>query len=165
MRILLISDDLSDLCRQLKEEGHAVRMSCTDSSLKHCYKGMVSRVRYPATDITWVGKRGLIVFDNTGHGAWQDELRRDGYQVVGGSAGGDRLEDDRAHAGRVMAAAGIPVLPEQPLDDVAEAVASATTHPGPWVVGTASKTQRWQDGKRFIGIRLRQIPGRPRGRD
>jgi phosphoribosylamine--glycine ligase len=136
MRVLLISDDLSamDLCRRLQDEGHDVRMHCPDPRLKNCYRGIVPRSRDAATGIAWVGKRGLIVFDGTGHGAWQDELRRDGYQVIGGSAGGDRLEDDRAYAGRVMAADGIPVLPEQTFNDVDAASAFATTQPGPWVV-------------------------------
>jgi phosphoribosylamine--glycine ligase len=136
MRVLLISDDLSalDLCRRLKDEGHDVRMHCPDPQLKDCYRGMVSRTKDATAGIAWVGKRGLIVFDGTGHGAWQDQLRNDGYAVVGGSAGGDRLEDDRAHASRVMAAAGIPVLPEQTFDDLAAAIAFVESHPGPWVV-------------------------------
>lgn len=136
MRVLLISDDLSamDLCRRLRDEGHDVRMHCPDPRLKTCYRGIVPRSRDAATGIAWVGKRGLIVFDGTGHGEWQDELRRDGYQVIGGSAGGDRLEDDRAHAGRVMAAAGIAVLPEQTFADIDAAIAFAGSQPGPWVV-------------------------------
>lgn len=136
MRVLLISDDLSamDLCRRLRDEGHDVRMHCPDPQLKTCYRGIVSRTKNAATGIAWAGKRGLIVFDGTGHGERQDELRRDGYQVIGGSAGGDRLEDDRAHAGRVMAAAGIAVLPEQTFADSAAASAFVETHPGPWVV-------------------------------
>jgi phosphoribosylamine--glycine ligase len=136
MRVLLISDDLSalDLCRRLQDEGHVVRMTCPDARLKRCYRGIVPRARDAATGLAWVGKRSLIVFDGTGHGAWQDELRRDGYAVVGGSAGGDRLEDDRAHASRVMAAAGIAVLPEQTFTDIDAASAFVQTHPGPWVV-------------------------------
>lgn len=136
MRVLLISDDLSalDLCRRLKEEGHDVRMHCPDPDLKTCYRGIVPRVRSAETGIAWVGKGGLILFDNTGHGEWQDELRRDGYAVVGGSAGGDRLEDDRAYAARVMAAAGIAVLPEQTFTDSAAASTFVETRPGPWVV-------------------------------
>ena len=136
MRVLLISDDLSamDLCRRLRDEGHDVRMHCPDPQLKTCYRGIVPRSRDAATGIAWVGKRGLIVFDGTGHGAWQDQLRRDGYAVVGGSEGGDRLEDDRAHASRIMATAGIPVLPEQSFERVCDAIAFAETQPGPWVV-------------------------------
>jgi phosphoribosylamine--glycine ligase len=136
MRVLLISDDLSalDLCRRLQDEGHQVRICCPDPALKRCYRGIVPRTRDAATGLAWVGKRGLIVFDGTGHGEWQDELRGDGYAVVGGSAGGDRLEDDRAHASRVMAAAGIAVLPEQTFTDIDAASAFVQTHPGPWVV-------------------------------
>lgn len=136
MRVLLISDDLSamDICRRLRDEGHDVRMHCPDPQLKTCYRGIVPRCRDAATGLTWVSKHGLVLFDGTGYGAWQDELRRDGYQVVGGSAEGDRLEDDRAHGSRVMAAAGIPVLPEETFGDVEVACAFATTQSGPWVV-------------------------------
>ena len=136
MRVLLISDDLSalDLCRRLKEEGHDVRIACADPELKTCYRGIVPRVRDAGRGLDWVGKNGLVIFDNTGHGAWQDELRRDGYAVVGGSAGGDRLEDERAHASRVMAAAGIAVLPQQTFADSDAAIAFVESGPGPWVV-------------------------------
>lgn len=172
MRVLLISDDLSalDLCRRLQDEGHAVRMACPDPTLKRCYRGIVPRTHDAATGLAWVGKRGLIIFDSTGHGVWQDELRRNGYQVVGGSADGDRLEDDRAHASRVMAAAGIAVLPQQTFADVDAASTFATRHPGPWVVkpnGHADKALNYvgqldsgADVAEFLSRNVRTLGGK-----
>ena len=43
-------------------------------------------------ELPWLGKDGLIIFDQNGWGKDQAELRKSGYSVVGSSEGGDKLE-------------------------------------------------------------------------
>ena len=61
------------------------------------------------TGFAAAGSDGCILFENVGagRGALQDRLRRDGFNVIGSSAYGARLENDRAYAQRVLAELGL----------------------------------------------------------
>ena len=100
MNILFISGELiaGDLALQLQREGNALCMFIDCPALRDCLNGFVPKTANWEAELDWVGKEGLIVFDDVGYGKTQDRLRREGYRVVGGSAGGDRLELDRAFA-------------------------------------------------------------------
>src|SRR5262249_55400742 len=74
-------------------------------------KGMVEQVANWQSELDWIrsaGRDGIILFENVANkrGELQDDLRRDGFNVVGGSAFGDRLENDRAFAQGVLAQSG-----------------------------------------------------------
>jgi phosphoribosylamine--glycine ligase len=85
MKVLFISRDLSggDLCYRLKKEGHDVKLFIQDSDQRKNLEGMVEKIGDWRKELGWVGK-GLIVFDSTGYGKIQDQLRKEGYSVVGG---------------------------------------------------------------------------------
>jgi len=99
-RVLFISGELiaADLAYTLKKEGCEVRLFIDNKSDKDSFDGMVEKTTNWEDDLGWVGKDGLIIFDDVGYGNIQDKLRSEGYLVIGGSSDGDKLELDREYA-------------------------------------------------------------------
>src|SRR5476651_518416 len=101
MRFLGIGEyaDLGDLYIRLMADGHEVRVHVSDPRSQETLGGMIRRVADWRDELAWVGAAGLdgiILFEGANVGAAQDELRNQGYNVIGGGAFGDRLENDRA---------------------------------------------------------------------
>src|SRR3954471_482273 len=116
MRILGIGDynDLGSVYMQLAREGHEVRVHIAEEGSRDVLAGLVARADDWRAALPWIreaGDDGLIVFEEVGRGGLQEELRRDGYRVIGGSSYGDRLEQDRAFAQQVLADLGMSTLP------------------------------------------------------
>jgi len=136
MRILFVTDDFSgaSLCARLAKEGHAVRAHVGNPTYLQSLDGWIEKVPTLETGLDWAGKDGLIVCDDNGFGPLQDRLRADGFSVVGGSAGGDLLEDDREHAQQVFAAHGLKSIPTHTFDSAAKAAdrtgPAGRNHPG-----------------------------------
>ena len=109
MRVLFISGELiaGDLAYRLKLEGCDVKLFIEDKELRACFDGMVKKTDNWRKELNWVGMSGLIVFDDVGYGKIQDDLRKKGYNVVGGSGGGDRLESDREYGQEILKACGV----------------------------------------------------------
>jgi phosphoribosylamine--glycine ligase len=114
MRFLGVGDncDLGALYLRLIEEGHDVRISIANPLCHGTLAGLVEQVPDWIAELPWiraVGNDGIILFENVakGRGEAQDALRRDGFNVIGGSAYGDRLENDRGYAQRVLADVGL----------------------------------------------------------
>jgi len=150
MRVLGIGDtcDLGALYLRLVQEGHEVRVSIANPLCHGILAGLVARTDDWHRELDWVrggGRDGIILFENVAkeRGALQDALRRDGYQVIGGSAYGDRLENDRAHAMEVLAGVGMSIAPVFPFSD-RRAVRSGwwMTLPPSWVVTLSSMPVR-----------------------
>jgi phosphoribosylamine--glycine ligase len=105
MKILFISNDLigGNLALLLKKEGHSVKLFIEDSGRHENFDNLVTKTYSWKKELPWVGTDGLIVFDDVGYGEIQDDLRKKGYNVFGGSKGGDRLEQDRVFVWRCAA--------------------------------------------------------------
>lgn len=100
MRILGIGDcnDLAAMYGGMQARGHEVRVFVRDPASHGMFAGMLTRTHDWQKELGWIreaGPEGLILFETADQGAQQDALRRDGFQVIGGSALGDRLEAER----------------------------------------------------------------------
>jgi phosphoribosylamine--glycine ligase len=141
MRFLGIGDycDLSNLYLRLVNEGHEVRISVSEPCCRSTLAGLVSQTGDWEAELPWVkqaGPEGIILFENVsqGRGRRQEELRREGYQVIGGSSWGDKLENDRKYAQDVLGSLGMPVAPMHAFETVADAQDFIEHHPGRYVL-------------------------------
>src|SRR5688500_18590789 len=103
MRVLGVGEtcDLGALYLSLAAEGHEVRAAVSHALAQGTMAGLIEIVPDWRAQLHWVraaGADGVILFESVseGFGELQDALRRDGFNVIGGSAYGDRLENDRA---------------------------------------------------------------------
>ncbi|MEA3062000.1 MAG: phosphoribosylamine---glycine ligase [Sphingomonadales bacterium] len=138
MRFLGVTEtcDLGSLYRRLLAEGHEVRVSIEEEGARGTMAGLVPRVDDWRGELGWVGREGIILFEavSEGYGALQDDLRRDGYRVIGGSAFGDRLENDRAFAQALLAGLGLQTAAVHRFDDAASGDAFLAARPARYVL-------------------------------
>jgi len=123
MRVLGVGQhhDLGALYLALSARGHEIRVRVGDPASHDVLAGLIPRSDAPLEeDLTWVrgagspgqpDRSGLVLFEGTGQGAEQAALRRAGHRVIGGSAFGDRLENDRAFGQSVLQGLGLATAP------------------------------------------------------
>src|SRR5215213_2835095 len=141
MRFLGIGDscDLGALYMRLISEGHEVKVYVDLPICHGTLAGLVQRVDDWKSELSWLrkaGDEGIILFENVAHksGELQDELRRDGLNVIGGSAYGDRLENDRGYAQEVLRDIGLSISPTRTFTDRSQAIGFVGEHPHRYVV-------------------------------
>lgn len=163
MRILFVSHDASgaSLCYRLQEEGNDVRLLTLDKNgnTEKVLCGMVKRIQNLEAGLKWVGKKGLIIFDCVGYGKVQNDLRKKGYSVVGGSEFGDKLEADRQYGQKIFATVGMRVIPSQSFSSISAAIRFLEQNSGLWVLkqnGNANKTTnyvgKFKDNRDIISL-------------
>ncbi len=137
MRVLFVSQELIavELCMAFQSEGHEVKLYIGERGLRYCYDGMVEKTLDWKHELEWVGKKGLVVFDDVGFGEDQDRLRKEGYRVVGGSLLGDKLETDRNYGQKVFSECGLKSIPSYNFSSPEDAISFVRSHPKmQWVV-------------------------------
>jgi phosphoribosylamine--glycine ligase len=179
MRFLGIGDscDLGALYLRLLADGHEVRVDVAEPLCHGTLAGLVPRTADWRSELDWIrlaGLDGVIVFENVaqGRGEAADALRRDGFKVIGGSRYGDRLENDRAYAQRILAGLGLRTARIDEFASEAEATRFLDARPGRYVLkfngpGFASSDNyvgRLADGRdvrAMLSLKLRQRGERP----
>jgi phosphoribosylamine--glycine ligase len=138
MRFLGVTEtcDLGSLYMRLVSEGHEVKVFVGEEGARGTMAGLVPRTEDWRSELDWVGRDGIILFEavSEGYGALQDRLRADGYRVVGGSAFGDRLENDRAYAQDLLAGLGLQIAAVHEFGDAGSGDAFLAANPGRYVL-------------------------------
>lgn len=158
MRFLGVTEtcDLASLYLRLSQAGHEVKVAVSEPLARGTAAGLVPRTDEWRSELDWIrgaGADGVILFEavSEGLGALQDELRRDGFNVVGGSAFGDRLENDRAFAQALLADLGFPAGHVREYRDGAEADAFLQANPGRYVLKFSGPGYASSDN--YVGLR------------
>lgn len=154
MRVLGIGDsmDLGSMYLDLLRDGHQVRVFVGDAAASDTLTGLVATVPDWRCELDWVraaGGDGFVVFETASHGQWQDQLRDDGFQVIGGSAYGDRLETDRAFGQEVMRQVGMRVSATHAFSDFDQAIAFVRARPRRYVYKPSGSG--FASGRTFVG--------------
>ncbi len=139
---------------ELLRDGHEVRVYIGDPDAADTCVGLVPIVADWRAELDWVAD-GVIVFETAHHGALQDDLRRRGYRVVGGSSFGDRLECDRAFGQSVLRSVGMQTAPVHSFSDFSEAAAFVRSAPRRYVLklnGSGFSSSRTYIGQREDGL-------------
>lgn len=141
MRFLGVGDycDLSSLYMRLIEEGHEVKVFISEPLCHGTMAGLVPRTDDWTQELSWIrqaGKDGIILFENVaaGRGARQDDLRAEGFQVIGGSAFGDRLENDRAYAQDILKSLGMQIAAVHEFNSLDAATSFVQKRPARYVL-------------------------------
>lgn len=136
MKVLFISNDLiaGNLAYLLKKEGHEVKIYIDDKKRRKNLTNLVNKTLDWKRELDWVGKDGLVVFDDVGYGAEQDRLRDQGYKVVGGSELGDKIELDRAFGNEMFFKYGVPTPFLKDFENIRDAIKFVEENKRPWVI-------------------------------
>lgn len=136
MNILFVSKDLiaGDLPYRLKKEGHHVKLFVESKESKKNLDNLVEKTSNWRKELQWVGKEGLIIFDDIGYGAIQDRLRDEGYTVFGGSELGEKTELDREFGKEIFTQCGLKTLPLKDFIDIRSAIEYVRENPDRWVI-------------------------------
>ena len=167
MRFLGIGDscDLGALYRVLIRDGHEVKVHIGNPLCQGTMAGIVEQTPDWRGELGWIaeaGRDGIILFENVagGRGALQDELRGQGYNVIGGSAYGDRLENDRGYAQEILAGLGLNIAETRSFDDAETALQFIRDNPrryvlkfnGPGFASSDNYVGRLPDGADVVAV-------------
>lgn len=136
MNILFISDILftGDFVRRLASEGNEIKVYIGDENNKANLENLIPKTDSWEDELGWVGKDGLIIFEDVGFGEEQERLRSEGYTVLGGSLLAEKTELDRVFGQEVLKKYGLNTLPVINFDSHEEAISYIENNQKEWVI-------------------------------
>lgn len=137
---------------RLQSSGHEVRVHAADSEAHDVMRGMLSFTDDWRDELDWVraaGEDGAILFETASFGETQDELRRDGFNVIGGSALGDRLENDREYGQSVLRSVGLRTAKSHEFTNFDEAIDFVAKSRGRYVFKLNGS--EWSSTRGYVG--------------
>jgi phosphoribosylamine--glycine ligase len=161
MKILFISNNLigGNIAKLLLAEGHEVKIFIEEKGRKGNFDSILHKTNDWKKELSWVGKEGLIVFDDIGYGNIQSKLRKQGYKVFGGSQIGDKLESDREYAQKIFSEHGLKIKETKDFENIYDAIEYIQKNPRAWVIkqnGKASKSINYvgyfKDGRDVVSL-------------
>jgi phosphoribosylamine--glycine ligase len=136
MRFLGIGKDgsLGDMYLALSQAGHEVKAYIGTPEWRGILGGLIQRTDDWRSELDWIREGdGILIFEAADCGELQDSLRRDGFNVIGGSAVGDRMESDRDFGQNCMRNAGMATAPSREFTDFRAALAFVAQRPRRYV--------------------------------
>ena len=137
---------------RLKAAGNEVRVHMSDEDSHDVMQGMIDFAEDWQSQLQWIrdaGPDGIIVFETATAGGTQDDLRRDGFNVVGGSALGDRLESDRAFGQSMLANHGLKTAHSREFHSFDRAIEFLQSSPGRYVFKLSGSN--WLPTRNYVG--------------
>ena len=155
MRFLGVGDtvDLGDMYLRLQASGHEVRVHAADQESQDVMRGMLTFTEDWRAELDWIreaGTEGIILFESASRGEVQDELRRDRFNVIGGSALGDRLELDREYGQSVLRGVGLETARSRDFTSFDDATDFVERTPGRYVFKLNGSD--WSSTRGYIGV-------------
>jgi phosphoribosylamine--glycine ligase len=154
MRFLGVGEtnDLGDMYLRLKAAGHEVRVFMSDEESQDVMQGMLEFTDDWRSELDWIraaGRDGVILFETASDGEKQDELRADGFNVIGGSGLGDKLEQDRGYAQEVLRGFGLKTASTHEFNGFDDAISFLGTNPGRFVFKLNGS--HWSSTRNYVG--------------
>ncbi len=155
MRFLGVGDtvDLGDMYLRLQSAGHEVRVHARDSEAHDIMRNMLCFTDDWEKELDWIrnaGDDGVILIETASLGETQDSLRADGFNVIGGSGLGDRLENDRAFGQSVLRDLGLRTAASHEFSDFDSAIEFVTRKPARYVFKLNGS--EWSSTRSYVGM-------------
>ncbi len=137
---------------RLQSAGHDVRVHAADDEAHDVMRGMLCFTDDWRKELDWIraaGGEGAILFETASLGSVQDELRRDRFNVIGGSALGDRLENDREYGQSVLRGLGLRTARSREFTNFDDAIAFVEKTRGRYVFKLNGS--EWSSTRGYVG--------------